>query len=295
MEQITLTPPGTTGGSNDPFEDRRVIVVERKTEYPITELWADVYVVGPEAKQLYPMLARAKCRLAESVDKADIVFFSGSSSDVSPALYGESAHKETHWDPRVDTANIHIFLECIYLGIPMVGICGGAQFLHVANHGKLYQHLDGHNNGRHEIYLNKEGYFIDDVSSCHHQACIDNAENGMIVLAESEESTTKWSKPNVCHTGLFGPEEMKDIEAFWYPDTVCLGVQGHPEYSGFDEYTAWFTKIVEQYILYNPDIELVGENKQKIQRLKQEVIDRRSYSVPKVFYDYLAKQTEEAQ
>ena len=291
---LALTPPGTTGGSTDPFDDRRVIVVERKTEYPITELWADVFVVGPEAKQLYPMLARAQCRLAESIDKADIVFFSGSSSDVSPALYGEAPHSTVHWDSRVDVKNIEAFLTCVYAGIPMVGICGGAQFLHVANHGKLFQHIDNHNDGAHEIYLTEEKYYINEVSSCHHQACMANPENGMVVLAEVEDlSTTKWSKPNVCHTGLFGQEEMKDIEAFWYPDTVCFGVQGHPEYSGFDEYTAWFTKMIEQYIMHNPDIELVGEERQKIQRLKQEVLERRSYSVPKTFYDYLAKQTAE--
>lgn len=289
MEQLTLTPPGTTGSlTND--NDRKVIVVERKIEYPLTELWADVYVVGPEKKQIYPLLARAKCRLAETVDQADIVIFSGSSSDVAPCLYGEKPHKTVYWDPRVDTENINTFLQCIYLGIPMVGICGGAQFLHVANHGKLFQHLDGHNNGAHEIYLNKEGYFIDEVSSCHHQACMENTKNGMIVLAETEESNIRWTSENVCRTGLF--DEGKDIEAFWYPDTCCLGVQGHPEYSGFDEYTAWFTKTIEDYILHNPDIELVGNDKQKVQRLKREVIDNREYSVPSVFYDYLSKQKE---
>lgn len=291
MAQITLTPPGTTGGSTDPFEDRRVIVVEKKApEYPITELCADVFVVGPERKQLYPLLARAKCRLAETVDTADIVFFSGSSSDVCPALYGEKPHKTVHWDPKVDAENINTFLQCIYLGIPMVGICGGAQFLHVANHGKLFQHIDGHNNGSHEIYLNKDGYFIDEVSSCHHQSCMENLKHGMIVLAESEESDVRWLNENVCRTGLF--DDGKDIEAFWYPDTVCLGVQGHPEYSGFDEYTAWFTQCIQDYILYNPDIELVGEGKTKFQRLKQEVLDNREYSVPKVFYEYMNKMKE---
>lgn len=290
MAQITLNPPGKTGGSTDTFDDRRVVVVERKIEYPLTELWADVFVVGPERKQIYPLLARAKCRLAETVDTADIVFFSGSASDVCPALYGEKPHNTVHWDPKVDAENINTFLQCIYLGIPMVGICGGAQFLHVANHGKLFQHIDGHNNGPHEIYLTKEGYFIDEISSCHHQSCTENPENGMIVLAEAEESNCRWVKENVCRTGLF--DEDRDIEAFWYPDTICLGVQGHPEYSGFDEYTAWFTKIVQDYILYNPDIELVGEGKSKFQRLKREVIDNREYSVPKVFYEYMNKLKE---
>ena len=288
MEQITLDPPGTTGGSTDPFDDRRVIVVERKTLHPITELWADVFVVGPEKKSLYPLLARTKCRLAETPDTADIVFFSGSSSDVCPALYGEKPHRTVHWDTSVDTENINTFLQCIYLGIPMVGICGGAQFLHVANHGKLFQHVDKHNNGRHEMYLVKDGYYIDEVSSVHHQTCMENAANGMIILGESHESDVRWVNENVCRTGLF--DDDSDIEAFWYPDTCCLGVQGHPEYQGFDEYTAWFTKAVWDYVLCNPDVELVGNGNTKFQRLKQEVLERRSYSVPKVFYEYTSKQ-----
>lgn len=290
MDQATIQNPGKTGSLTNPFEDRRVIVVERKISEPITELWADVFVVGPEAKSLYPLLARTKCRLAESVDKADIVFFSGSSYDVCPSLYGEKPHSTVNWSTEVDTQNIQVFLECAYLGIPMVGICGGAQFLHVANHGKLFQHVDGHNNGRHEMYLTKEGYYIEDISSCHHQSCMDNTNKGMVIVGECQESKAKWSTPTLCHTGVF--DDMLDIEAFWYPETACFGVQGHPEYSGFDEYTAWFTNAIQDFILHNPDIELVGEGKEKVQRLKREIVDNRRYSVPKVFYDYLAKATE---
>lgn len=276
-EETTLVLTGET-------KDRRVIVVER-THHPLNDLWADVYVVGPEARQLYPLFARAKCRKAESVDKADIVVFSGSSSDVSPCLYGEEAHETVHSDPFVDTANIQTYLECAYLGIPMIGICGGAQFLHVANHGKLFQHIDRHN-APHGIQVLKGQYYIDNVSSCHHQSCVPNLTNGMEILAEAYESTKKWLNPTVCRTGLFEGDDF-EVEAFWYPETACLGFQGHPEYSGFDEYSAWFTECVYNLILTNPDIELVGEGRSKFQRLKRDVVEQRKYQIPDSFFKFV--------
>ena len=279
----TTTQAGEDGSSKD---DREVIVIERD-HYPLTDLWADVYVVGPESKQLQPLFARAKCRRAESPDKADLVVFSGSASDVSPALYGEEAHFTVYSDPFVDTANIQTYLECAYLGIPMIGICGGAQFLHVANHGKLFQHID-HHNQPHSMMVRKGQFYIDKVSSCHHQACIPNESGGMEVLAEAYESTKKWVNPTICRTGLFDDHDY-EVEAFWYPETACLGFQGHPEYHGFDEYSSWFTQCIYDYILTNPDIELVGSESNKVQRLKRDIVEQRKYRVPDSFFQFLKK------
>lgn len=286
MPQRSTTTTTTQAGEDSTLNNKKVIVIE-KDHHPLTDLWADVYIVGPESKQINPLMARAKCRKADSVDQADLVIFSGSASDVSPCLYGEQAHSSVYADPFVDTANIRTYLECCYLGIPMIGICGGAQFLHVANHGKLFQHID-HHNSPHAVLVKKGEFYLDHVSSVHHQACIPNEANGMEVLAEAYESTWKWTNDKICRTGMFADDEY-EVEAFWYPETACLGFQGHPEYQGFEEYSAWFTQCIYDYILTNPDIEVVGEGRSKFQRLKRDIVERRKYRVPDSFFQFLKK------
>jgi hypothetical protein len=52
----------------------------------------------------------------------------------------------------------------------------------------------------------------------------------------------------------------KDIEAFFYPDTCCLGFQGHPEYAGYYAYTQWCLAMIEKYVISNPDVFVEGKN-----------------------------------
>jgi gamma-glutamyl-gamma-aminobutyrate hydrolase PuuD len=262
---------------------RKVTVIETDWN-PLTELWSEVFIVGEEPSQFPALFARARCRQAKELHKADFVLFTGGWADVSPELYGEERHEKTQPDPEADVRDIQVFQEAAYLGIPMVGVCRGAQFLHVMNHGKLYQHVDCHNGKAHDIYLPKTQEYIGPVSSVHHQMCRPNALNGMDVIAVTYESSVKWASPTMSYSGLEKSNE-EDIEAFWYPETACLGVQGHPEYMGFDEYTLWFTEMIEEHIILNPDIELAqGQGRR---RLKQEVLERRTWRMPDSTFKFL--------
>lgn len=281
----TVSSPNTLDGTDNAAKEkmkRKIIAVESDGA-PLTELWSNVLVVGDEPWGFPALLARARCTKAESIATADIILFTGGWEDVSPELYGEERHEKTTSDPKADMRDIKVFQEAAYLGIPMIGVCRGAQFLHVMNGGKLYQHVDGHNTA-HDVYLPDTDEYLTKISSVHHQMCRPNEANGMKVLAVAYEAEVKWLNPNLSYTGLHRCGD-EDIEAFWYPETACFGVQGHPEYTGFNDYSFWFTNMIEELMIMNTDIELVNNRR----RLKQEIIHRRKWRMPETVYEFTKK------
>lgn len=219
-------------------------------DYP--ELYLEVYIAGsPNVERMFAdMFTRARCSRAPSPEKADLVVFTGG-PDVWPGLYGEDSHALTRSDQERDSKDLNLYTLCEDEGIPMFGVCRGAQFLHVANGGKLLQHVNNHY-GDHQIYLLDEKRTLSKVSSTHHQMCIPN--DSMKVLADSSAASERWYSATE-HTMN---ENRQDPEAFFYRDTCCLGVQGHPEYAGYEEYAKWCLDKINEYIVENPDITRKG-------------------------------------
>lgn len=264
---------GTLSGSHT--KERKVMLVrDHALNYP--ELWMDVFIAGDPAvsndvARFAKMFVRAECHGAASVDDADLVVFGGG-SDVNPALYGEEPHPSVHWNDERDTADMKLYLECLEKGVPMLGVCRGAQFLHVMNGGKLIQHLDNHH-GDHKIYDVHGRAWIDKVSSVHHQAVRPDSSLGITLLATSNKSDVRWYNDKD-KDPRDGPS--MDVEAFLYRDTCCIGVQGHPEYVGYPFYTAWCLGLLMEHVVCSPDIELqTTASGAQVRRLKKSVIENR--------------------
>jgi putative glutamine amidotransferase len=146
--------------------------------------------------------------------------------DVDPAAYGESPHPETD-APRADRDawEAALFEGACERGIPVLGVCRGAQLINVARGGTLLQHLPdvigltGYQGGD-AVYRRvgvtvSEGSLLAtmhpltrDVPMYHHQA-IDELGSGLTVSARSVDGV---------------------IEAIEDPSLqFCLAVQFHPE------------------------------------------------------------------
>lgn len=246
--------------ANPPLDAIKVTLMkDHGLEYP--DLFMSIYVESSsryEKAQFAEMFVRARCQRAETPDDADLVIFTGG-VDVNPALYGEVAHHRTDSaSEERDTADINLYLFCLERGIPMAGVCRGAQFLHVMNGGKLYQHVDRHN-GDHPMFDVVDKVMLERVSSVHHQMVVPNIEGGMIVLGTSARASERWLNPMDCVRG-----NRSDVEAFFYRDTCCLGVQGHPEYRGYNFFAKWFLKTIEGYIMNSADISAAGTGKYRV-------------------------------
>jgi len=250
------------------LEMKKSMTIVRDTRSADTpELWLEVCIVGDqyEIGNFAEMLVPARCTRVELPEDADVVIFTGG-QDVNPALYGQEPHASVQWDEERDAADIDVYTQCIDEGIPMFGVCRGAQFLHVMNGGRLYQDINNHN-GDHSMYDLKGRKLIEKVSSVHHQACIANPEGGMEVIATSSKADFRWLTPTQSLAGC-----RPDVEAYFYRDTCCFGVQGHPEYRGYSEFAKWTMHRMNEFFLENPDLALKG----RVRRIKDSVLDARN-------------------
>lgn len=261
-KQLLLAPP------TDVTLPRRRVTLMKDTMLEYPELYLEVFVAGDTAvmndeARFAGMFARAGCKRAPSVLEADLVVFGGG-SDVNPLLYGESRHESTHFHDRRDQSDMALYVLCLEHGIPMFGVCRGAQFLHVMNGGKLFQDVDGHT-GDHSIHDIKKKIHIEKVSSVHHQMVRPNATGGMEICAVAGKSRKRYKNHNTHEMGL-----SSDIEAFFYRDTCCIGVQGHPEYNNYHFYTKWCLDLISDCVVTNPDIEFEGPTRRIRKELREE-------------------------
>lgn len=121
-----------------------------------------------------------------------------------------SGGEDVGTNPERDAHEAMVYAEALDRGIPMVGICRGAQFLHVMNGGVLHQHVEGHLGG-HSITTHK-GTRVP-VTSTHHQ---------MLNMGRSRQHQL------IAWASIVGD---KDPEVVHYPDTNVLCVQFHPEFA----------------------------------------------------------------
>lgn len=218
------------------------------------ELWAEVYVCGGPG-EFARMFALAKCTGTRLPMEADFVVFTGG-ADVSPHLYGQQKHARTRTDPSRDMGEKALFEFCVKNGIPMVGICRGAQFLHVMNGGELYQHVSGHT-GAHDIIdvTTSDRTVVRNVSSTHHQMLKINGKMDLIAIAE-DVATLREFGPNSEGATMIETKAGRsiidpEVEACFYKDTMSLCFQGHPEYKGYETFTKWFLQTLSAHIIDN--------------------------------------------
>lgn len=201
-----------------------------------------VYVVGG-GFQYIQMFFEQGFVGARSVEDADIVCFTGG-EDVDPSLYGQEPHRTTHFNPARDGRESQIYGEALALRKPMVGICRGAQFLNVMNGGKLWQDVNNHAiGGGHDILLTSTNTIYKEMTSTHHQQMV-AAEDGEI-LGLACLSTKKSNDKEVLERDK---PEMDDQEIVWYPDTLSLCFQPHPEFRE-GECRALFFDLLDDYII----------------------------------------------
>jgi putative glutamine amidotransferase len=146
--------------------------------------------------------------------------------DVDPARYGQAPHAKTD-EPRVDRDEweFALLVGALKRGLPVLGICRGAQVLNVALGGTLHQHLpDVVGHSRHQagnavfstsrVHIESGtrlaaliGEYSDE--QCYHHQAIAELGKGLVVSARDEDGV---------------------IEAIELPgDTFVLAVQWHPE------------------------------------------------------------------
>jgi len=194
--------------------------------------------------------------LQRTPEQVAMVVFTGG-ADVSPEIYDRAKHPATFSNFARDVEEMNVFDTAQAHGVPMVGICRGAQLLCVMAGGKLLQDVTNHGMCTHPVTARfPEGYIQElMVKGDHHQMQYpwDLPTGDFEVLA--------WSpKPYSMHYA-FDAESVIDIDAasaqlktepdvVWYPKIKALGMQFHPEWMPESAPAVdYVQQLVEHYII----------------------------------------------
>lgn len=170
-------------------------------------------------------------------------------ADISPSLYGAGVAKWCGAGPDLSTGDrieADAIRASIERGIPIIGVCRGAQLCCALAGGKLIQHVDGHAGGGHEITDTKGNKVI--TSSVHHQMMYPwDVDHELIAWSSSRRS-------RVYHTDLTDYDDVAsqkvEPEIVWFPKIKALAIQGHPEFMAEnDPFVTYCMELVDQYIL----------------------------------------------
>jgi putative glutamine amidotransferase len=200
--------------------------------YALGERYAQAIAnVGGLPIPLPPLAETSEANFALSyLDAIDGLLVTGGDFDVDPSLFGAKTKHQTVQTKDGRTAfELAAIQGALERDMPVLGICGGQQLLHVVLGGCLIQHIpdevenplaheqpNPRDEPGHEIIIEK-GTLLQTivktdrmaVNSAHHQAAKDQPD-GVVINAKASDGV------------------IEGIEAPTY--RFCLGLQWHPEF-----------------------------------------------------------------
>jgi len=217
-----------------------------------------VYIAGGFDPYIAAIFRDKDWRGCKELEHADLVVFTGG-EDINPEMYHEEPLKGIYFNTARDEMEKSIFRQARNYGIPMVGICRGAQILNVLCGGRLWQHVDNHGNSHYIKDTITDEITI--VTSTHHQQM--RPAQTAVVVAKAFD-TIKGLSSSICSikqahgitvkepanagaiVGVAG--EDYDAEVVWYPDSRALCFQPHPEIPGAVATNKYFWSVVDRYL-----------------------------------------------
>ena len=144
--------------------------------------------------------------------------------DISPSLYNRAVSSRTHasenLSPR-DEIEWALMKRAEQLGIPIIGICRGAQMLCALAGGWLVQDVTNHTSGHSVVLDNGKELF---VSSLHHQMLYP-FEVDHVMIAHSKQMLSKH------YLDVDTPITMPlEPEFVYLPKQKGIAIQWHPEF-----------------------------------------------------------------
>lgn len=183
-----------------------------------------------DTKHISQMLAMNAVLVTDPEDlKPDHLLTLWGGEDISPSLYGQKnvmSHADDKPSER-DKREWALAERAVEMGVPILGICRGAQLVCALLGGKLWQHVDNHESKPHPL-IYKGGYY--ETNSYHHQMMIPTDDMEILGYAYNR-SKIKWGEEAVA-------DDSEEPEIVWCPRDNALLIQGHPEWTnvGHDLY-----------------------------------------------------------
>lgn len=160
--------------------------------------------------------------------------------DISPSIYNHPVSKFTGAGDRPskrDSMEMALAQRAMALGMPIVGICRGAQLMCGLSGGYLIQHVTHHTRTHMMVMLDPDDESENDIiptTSLHHQMLYPwEVPHQLLAYAPGlsdtyvvrENSQAEFPAQARTSRGV-----VKEPEIVFFPETKCLAIQGHPEY-----------------------------------------------------------------
>ena len=151
-------------------------------------------------------------------------------ADIYPGLYSKPASKQSmagHRPSTRDQIEWSMMRRAKELGIPIIGICRGAQMLCALEGGYLIQHVTGHG-GSHIVETFDGKKFK--VNSLHHQMMVPRQASGEPINHQIVAQIPRDELRSTVYVD--GHEEVdhdQEPEFIYFPDVRGFAIQWHPE------------------------------------------------------------------
>lgn len=176
--------------------------------------------------------------------------------DISPSLYDQRPSDFCGAGATLserDIRELECFNRAVDLGLPILGICRGAQLACALLGGKLVQDVRGHAGVRHRILTDKNEVFT--TTSVHHQQLYPwDIPHEMIAWADGvvgRDHTGEDTEPIQFPREAFNAAgQLVEPEIVYFPQAKCLAIQGHPEFMRPDEpFVAYCNHLIQERLL----------------------------------------------
>ncbi len=228
-----------SNGSSRPTGARPVIGITAYGEHARYGVWDHEAVLLPRtypdvviAAGGVPVLLPPVPESAVAVDRLDAVVLAGG-PDVDPGHYGEPPHPRAGQPrPERDAAELAVLHRALERGIPVLGVCRGAQVLNVGLGGTLVQHVpdavghSGHNPspgvfGTVEVALEAGSRVgaalgVEATVRCHHHQALDRLADGLVVTGRAADGLVEAVE-------LTGTRWVVGVQ--WHPEEVATDVR----------------------------------------------------------------------
>jgi anthranilate/para-aminobenzoate synthase component II len=171
-------------------------------------------------------------------------------TDIHPSYYKEPPHRLNGapvLPSQRDVWEWNALKYCKAHGIPVIGVCRGAQLMCAFAGGKLIQHVDGHGSG-HDV-VTKDGEQFRVTSSHHQMLDLVNTNHELIAWTPKKLSAVYYgAKSETPEHLLFNMrnDTFKEPEIVFFPDIKGLAIQGHPEW---DEINSDFVNKTNELVV----------------------------------------------
>ena len=182
-------------------------------------------------------------------DNGVLVVWGG--GDISPSMYGQKPGPHTGATEEMssrDQLELNLMADAMKRGIPILGICRGAQMLCAVAGGTLVQDVSGHTK---DHFIKTDTGKIFKATSLHHQ---------MMYPWKVDHKLIAWSSPPISKyyggqleeivTFPDDVDETREPEVVYFPTIKGLAIQGHPEFIHNEkhEYLQYSRALVKQYL-----------------------------------------------